>query len=278
MESSVVLVRPRHSSSGFKTRFDVSIFLWLLYSDYVKSWRCQSQSCPMNSGKRSNRCCRSPHGAADRGRIIAACWKAFSGCSRRARAGAICRRNTPAPAPAGGACSSGKSKKSGWTYGDSFWPNWTRADAWTGARVLWMGVLLLPKRGRVCRQNQARQGHEVDGGGRRPRCSSGKAPGVGLASGSNIVGAHTGHGARTAGGPGATQKPPAAGDRRQRLRLRPGTAGVEAARQRVDLSASAQPTTSRAPRRTQTAALSQTLEGGAHLCVAGKLSSPGRAL
>ena len=266
------------TSSGFKTSFEVSIFLWLLYSESVKSWGCQNYSCPMNSGKRSSACCRNPRGVVALGRIIAACWRAFSGCSRPARAGAICRRNIPAPALAGDACSSGKSRKSGWTCGDSFWPNWTRVDVWTGARASWTGVLLLPKRGRVRRQNQARQGHEVDGGGRRPRCSSGKAPGVGLARGSKIVGAHAGDRARAAGGTGPAQEPTVSGHRRQSLRQRPGAAGVETAWQRVDLSASPQPAAARAPRRTQTAALSQTLEGGAHLRLAGKLPSPGRAL
>ena len=154
----------------------------------------------MHSGKRSNRCCRNPRGAGDRGRIIAVCWRASYGCSRPGRAGAICRQNIPAPARAGGACSCGRSRTSGWTCGDSSCPNWTRAASWTGVKVLWTGVLLPPKRGRVRRQNQARQGHEVDGGGRRPRCSFGKAPGVGLASGSKT--AHTDAGDRAGAAPG----------------------------------------------------------------------------
>src|SRR6187455_895719 len=232
----------------------------------------------MNSGKRSNTCCRNLRGVVDRGRIIAACWRAFSGCSRLAHAGAICRRNIPAPALAGDVCSCGKNKMSGWTCGCSSSLNWTRVDAWTGARVLWTGVLLPPKKGRLRWQNQARQGHEVDGGGRRPRCSSGKAPGVGLAGGSEVVGPHARDGACAACREGSAQEPVAPGDCRQSLRQRPGAAGVEAPRQRADLSASQEPAAARAPRRTHTAALPQTLEGGAHVCLVGKLPAPGRAL
>ena len=134
----------------------------------------------MNSGKRLSRCCRNPRGAGDRGRRIAASSKASCGCLRPERAGAICRRNIPAPALAGAGCSYGKPKACGSRCGASSWPNWTRADNWTGVRALWTGVSLPLKRGRVRRQNQARQGHKVDGCGRRPRCSSGKALGLGL--------------------------------------------------------------------------------------------------
>ena len=232
----------------------------------------------MNSGKGSSRCCRNPRGAEDRGRTIAACWRASCGCSRPARAGAICRRNIPAPALAGDACSCGRNKTSGWTCGASSSPNWMRAASSTGVKVLWTGVLLPPKRGRVCRQNQAGQGHEVDGGGRRPRCSFGKALGVGLACGSEIAGAHPDHRARAAGRTRTTPQSVAPGHRRQRLRQRPRAAGVAAPGQRVDLSASQEPAATRAPRRTQTAALSQTLEGGADVCVAWKLPPTGGAL
>ncbi len=172
----------------------------------------------MNSGTGSSRCCRGPRGADDRGQIIAACWRASCGCSRPGRVGAICRQNIPAPAPAGGVCSSGRSKTFGWTCGASSWPNWTRAANWTGAKVLWTGVLPPLKRGRLRRQNQTGQRHEVDGGGRRPRCSSGKALGIGLAGGSQIVAAHAGDGSRA---PRRTRTPsePAAPGHRQGRRI-----------------------------------------------------------
>ena len=232
----------------------------------------------MNSGSRSNRYCRSGRDAGDGGRRIAACWKVFCGCSRPGRAGGICRRNIPAPALAGDVCNCGKSKGSGWRCGGNSSPNWMRAASWTGARVLWTGVLLPLKRGRVRRPNQAGQGHEVDGGGRRPRCSSGKALGIGLAGRSDIVAAHPGDGAGTADRTRTPQESVAPNHRRQGIRQRPSPKGVETPRQRVDLSASEEPTASATPRRSQTAALSQTLEGRAHLCVAGKLPPTGGAL
>jgi len=80
------------------------------------------------------------------------------------------------------------------------------AATWTGARVLWTGVLLPPKKGRVRWPNQAGQGHEVDGGDRRPRCSSGKAPGVGLASGSEVAPPHAGNSTRAARGPRSARR------------------------------------------------------------------------
>src|SRR3989441_9760495 len=53
---------------------------------------------------------------------------------------------------------------------------WSVADRCSGANLFWTGVLLPPKKGRWSRKNQAGQGHEVDGGGRRPGSSFGKAP------------------------------------------------------------------------------------------------------
>src|SRR2546425_6466935 len=51
---------------------------------------------------------------------------------------------------------------------------WSVADRCSGASLFWTGVLLPPKRGRWSRKNQAGQGHEVDGGGRRPGLPLGK--------------------------------------------------------------------------------------------------------
>ena len=36
------------------------------------------------------------------------------------------------------------------------------------------------KKGALCRHHQEGQGYEMDGGGRRPRCSFGKPPGIGV--------------------------------------------------------------------------------------------------
>lgn len=42
------------------------------------------------------------------------------------------------------------------------------------------------KKGGLCRQNQTWKGYEVDGGGRRPRYSSGKLLGIGVPVGSHL--------------------------------------------------------------------------------------------
>src|ERR1035437_813016 len=47
-------------------------------------------------------------------------WKASYGCYEAEHAGAICRSDTPAPAPVGGVCVTGKKKTSGSTFGASF--------------------------------------------------------------------------------------------------------------------------------------------------------------
>ena len=71
------------------------------------------------------------------------------------------------------------------------------------------------KKGRWGRQNQAGQGDEVDGGGRRRGCSSGKAPGLCVPGGSQTRREN----ARRDPGPDARPAPPEAGadDWRQSL-------------------------------------------------------------
>src|SRR5882672_9614941 len=132
----------------------------------------------MSSGKRLNRCYPKPVGASAvaRPKIIAKSLREFCGCFEVARAGAICPRSwASVPASVGNACACGKSRKSGCGCGERSCPNWTGKASWTGTKHSSTGVLLLPKRGRVRRQNQARQGYEVDGGGRRPRYTFGKS-------------------------------------------------------------------------------------------------------
>jgi transposase len=86
--------------------------------------------------------------------------------------------------PAGDGCETGKSKISGWTSGGPFWPTWTNAASWIGANASSTAVSPPQKKGRMRGKDQERQGNEVDGGGRRPRCSSGKPPGLGVPGGS----------------------------------------------------------------------------------------------
>ena len=113
--------------------------------------------------------------------------KASCGSSRPVLGGAICLPIlASARRPAGVVCASGMRTQSGSRSGGSSWPNWTAAANSTGASVSSTGVSLPPKTGRRRRQNQAQQGHEVDGGGRRPRCSFGKPPGQRLAGRSDL--------------------------------------------------------------------------------------------
>ena len=156
----------------------------------MKSWGCEKHFCLMRSGKKSNRCCLSRRVSGVRGLIIDRCSKGSCGCSRLAHAGAICPQNIPARPLVGGDSHVGRSKAFGSMCGAPFFRNWTRAAHWIGKRVFWMPASLRQKKGRVRRQNQAWQGHEVDGGGRRLGRSSGKPTGLGQPSGSHARGKH----------------------------------------------------------------------------------------
>lgn len=59
--------------------------------------------------------------------------------------------------------------------------------SWTGQNVLPTAASPRLKKGAKRRADQTRQGHEVDGGGRRPRSSSWQPPGLGLAGGSEAA-------------------------------------------------------------------------------------------
>ncbi len=163
----------------------------------MKSWGCKKHSCLMSNGPSWNRFCPRQKAAAAPGPIIAGCSKAFSGCSRPAHAGGTCPRNIPAPAPAGGACANGKKMRCGSKSGGNSSVTWTSGASWIGANRFWTPVSLRLKKGLRSWQNQARQGHKVDGGGRRPRCSSGKPTGLGQPGGSDAGGEHAGADCRT---------------------------------------------------------------------------------
>ena len=104
------------------------------------------------------------------------CWRGSSGFCEAGRVGRTCRNDTRLPRPAGDDCNSGR--RSGSRSGGPSWGNWTSGANWTGARCSSMAVSLRRKRGRQSRENQAGQGHEVDGGGRPPGSSFGKLPGL----------------------------------------------------------------------------------------------------
>src|ERR1700675_2094392 len=94
------------------------------------------------------------------------------------------------------------------------------------------------KKGAAESENQAGQGDEVDGGGRRPRSSSGKLPSLCLSGGSQTRGDNA---RRNPGRANPSCRPSsaetAAGDRRQSLRQRSAAETIAGAGDRTDLSA-----------------------------------------
>ena len=251
------------------------------FSRRARKWLCKSDYSLMGNGKSSSRCY--PHAnardVAVRPKPIARSLKASCGFSKPAPAGATCRPTLGSvPACVGSAFGFGRSKGSGSGCGAPFWPSWTSAASSTGRRAFWMAALRRLKRGRCRRQNQARQGHEVDGGGRRPRCSFGKPPGPSLASRSDLGEKNPPTNKSSARWPGPAQESSATIDRRSRLRQRPvaGVAGRPG--HRIDLPTPLQPHQASDAGRTKTAALSPTLEGRADFCLAGQLPTSGGTL
>jgi len=92
------------------------------------------------------------------------------------------------------------------------------------------------KRGLRSRKHQAGQGDEVDGGGRRPRSSSGKPPSLCIPGGSPAGGDHARHDPdRTESSCRPSTAETAAGDCRQSLRQRSAAEAFAAAWNRTDL-------------------------------------------
>jgi hypothetical protein len=251
------------------------------FSRRARKWLCKSDYSLMGNGKSSSRCY--PHAnardVAVRPKPIARSLKASCGFSKPVPAGATCRPTLGSvPACVGSAFGFGRSKGSGSGCGAPFWPSWTSAASSTGRRAFWMAALRRLKRGRCRRQNQARQGHEVDGGGRRPRCSFGNPPGPSLASRSDFGEKNSPTNKSSTRWPGSAQESAAKIDCRSGLRQRPIAGLVGWPRHRIDLPASLQPHQAADAGRTKTAALSTTLEGRADFCLAGKLPSIAHAL
>ena len=178
-----------------------------VYLQFVKSWGWQHPYCRKNSGRSWNHCCRSTPVLVARGKITGRFWKGSFGYSKRVRGGAICQATLAlVRPPAGGDCAYGKNKISGLKCGDVFSGIWINVAGWIGVKVSLTEVSLPPKRGRWRRQNQARQGHKVDGGGRRQRYSSGKLLGQRVARGSEIGGQNFAAGACAAPGSWSPQE------------------------------------------------------------------------
>ncbi len=119
------------------------------------------------------------------------------GPSQRRPTTKTCQRPILLPAPVGVVCAFGRSKRCGLRHGAPFWHNLIAKDSLMGPKPLLTAALPRPKKGTLCRSHQEGQRYEVDGGGRRPRCSSGKPPGIGVRSASDLdrAGLDTGVGA-----------------------------------------------------------------------------------
>lgn len=231
----------------------------------------------MNNGRRLNLFCRMTKVAGDLGRTTVAWSRAYSGCSKPVRAGAICPGNIPAQAPAGGACNAGRNAASGSISGERFFPNWTNATSSIGVKVFWMAVSLRLKKGLRRRQNQAGQRHEVDGGGRRRGCSFGSPIGQRQSGRSEVGRRHSGPALR------AAKARPAADTslahyRRSRLRQRSVAVEIAATGHSPDLSAPPRALQTFPQRRANFAPLSQPLENRAHLRLARQLPPSARTL
>src|ERR1051325_3039582 len=206
-----------------------------------------------------------------RPKTIASYWKGFCGYSKPVLAGAICQEmSASVPVFAGTDFAGGTSKVSGCGSGGHSSVNWIDRSGWIGARAFWTGVLLPLKKGRRSRQNQAWQGYKVDGGGRRPRYSSGKPTDQRHPQRSAFCSTYT----------GSDQQPQTTGASHCRSRLRQQSAApaFAAAGYVVDRSTPSQSQSGIDERWPLAATLSQTLEDRTHLCLAGQLSPPAGSL
>jgi transposase len=96
------------------------------------------------------------------------CLRVFSGCSGPAPNGARCHGGMAAPAPAGADSRSGKRPACCSASGEPSWPSSMTISSCAGMNALPMAASFLRKNGGEGRENQAAQGHEVDGSGRWP--------------------------------------------------------------------------------------------------------------
>ncbi len=215
---------------------------------------------PMSSGGGWRRFCQEERVVDDRGRRTARCWKASSGCCARERGGATCHSDTQTPALAGGGSSNGRSKASGWICGEASWNNSAKPANWTGVKPSSTRASRRQKGGPRRRQNQEGQRHEVDGGGRRRGCSSGKLPHQRVPRGS--------HPCRTGNRALAFAPPPVAANCRSRLRQRSAAPPPSRGAHRVDLPASTRTHAPAHPGGQTAASLPQALEDRADLCLA----------
>ena len=135
------------------------------------------------------------------------------------------------------------------------------------------------KKGRRSRKNQAGQGDEVDGGGRRRGCSSGRPPLFCIPGGSPARGDDAGGDPRKpAPSCGKATAEAGARDRRQSLRQRSAAKAVAAARHRTDLPAQEESRSSGDTGWSRVTAVSTPLDRRTNHRLVGELPTPGGAL
>ena len=158
------------------------MYSWL--SKKGHRWPRTNSLSRMNSGRRSNRCCRSisrpPKEDAD-GRATAKSSKVLPGCFVVGPAGKIYPKHIRRQRRVGGGCRNGKNKVSGSRSGVRSCRSWTNSPNSNGKKPLSMALLPRRKKGALCRQDQTRKGYEVDGGGRWPGSPSRYSSRFGLA-------------------------------------------------------------------------------------------------
>lgn len=248
---------------------------------FERKWLCDNHCSPMRSGKRSSHCFLKLNVVSgdDRQRTTASCWKEFFGSSRRALAGATSPvTSVSVAASVGNDCIVGTSKECGSEFGECFSRNWTEAGDWIGRRVSWTGVSLLPKRGRRNWQNQAWKGHKVDGGGRRPRYSSGKPFDERFAQRSALGRADAGRGFGAAQWSWPAAKATAATYCRPWLRQRPIALAPHRPRYSLNQSSPQKSSSGSAQRWPVRAPIPETMENRTNLRMAGQLSSIGGSI
>lgn len=110
---------------------------------------------------------------AEPGRITARSSRASCGYSAPERLGPTCQNNIQVPQPAGEDLSFGKSREYGSISGGHSSGNSIKKGVSNGLNVLWTAVLCRLKKGLQSWQDQAWQGLEAYGGGRRQGYSFG---------------------------------------------------------------------------------------------------------
>lgn len=153
------------------------MYAWL--SKKGHRWPRRNSFSRMNSGRRSNRCCRCisrPPKEDANARATAKSLKALPGSCGVEHAGKTCRNYTLRQRRAGDDCRNGRNRAFGLRFGVSSCRNWTNGANSNGKSPSLTAVLPRRKKGALRRQDQTRKRYEVDGGGRWPgspsRCSS----------------------------------------------------------------------------------------------------------